>query len=67
MKAASPKPPCARVELKEGQRLKLMTIARNGDAQVIERMSRELLMRVYPALKASYTFIGKSSIQGFGF
>jgi len=59
MKAASPKPPCLRMDLKEGQTLKVMTIARRGDMRMMEKMGRELLMRIFPALKASYTFIGQ--------
>ena len=53
------------MDLKEGQRLKLTTIGRRGDIKEMTKLSREQFMRIFPALKLSFNFLGKSIIEGF--
>ena len=61
MKAASPKPPClgSGMQVKKGESLKVISMVRIGDGKIMMQKGRELVMKVFPALKASYSLISK--------
>jgi len=59
MTAASPKPPCPGIPLKEGERLKIVSMRRVGDIRSAMKAGRDVILTVFPALKVSYNYIGQ--------
>ena len=61
MKPATPKPDCSFIHLAKGEKLKMIQLNRSGDKKMLEKMGREWLLTVFPALKGSFDYIGKNS------
>ena len=58
MKAASPKPECPTFDLKEGERLKVISLETATDSEVARKLGMELFLTIFPPLGATYKYIG---------
>merc|ERR1712062_201832 len=67
MKPQFPKPDCARMHLGKGDKMKLIQLQVINNGEMAERMGREMILRLFPSLKAQYDYIGgveKSECSG---
>merc|ERR1711962_67480 len=58
MRPASPRPPCPAMHLKEGERLKIISMRRVGDIRSAMKAGHDVILTIFPALKVSYNYIG---------
>jgi len=65
MKPASPKPDCPTIDLKKGEKLKLIGMQRNGEKDAVAKMANELLLKVFPPLGVSYKYTGQVDSSRF--
>lgn len=63
LKPASPTPDCINMRMVKGERLKFIQMVRYKKGKDIDeikrRMSRDWLLKIFPALKGSYNYAGK--------
>merc|ERR1719285_910771 len=59
MKPVSPKPYCPTIDLKKGEKLKLIWFQRNREMDAAAKMAHELLLKIFPPLGISYQYVGQ--------
>jgi len=65
MKQASPKPYCPTIDLKKGDKLKLIAFQRMGEKDAATRMANELMLKIFPPLGLSYKYAGNVDSSRF--